>query len=170
MLFPGPYPTQRWKSLEGSGEHRPPGVATRTATTSIFIWSLPLTDQLWQVWSWLEACLSLFGFPVTLRCPMSCYQQLFKVPWGAAARTSCCWLFWLWPWSSITLHSPPGFNTVQGLQNPPGRSQALPTPQKGPDLQQGQGEIPAGRVRGDQGGDGGPELAFLSLRSETIRS
>lgn len=40
---------------------------------------------------------SLFGFPVTLGCPMSsCYPQLFKVPWGAVARTSCCWQFWLW--------------------------------------------------------------------------
>lgn len=33
----------------------------------------------------------------TLRCPMSsCYPQLFKVPWGPAARTSCCWLLCLW--------------------------------------------------------------------------
>lgn len=64
---------------------------------------------------------SRFSLPVTLRCPMSsCYPQPFKVPWGAAARTSCCWLFWFWPWSSIALSSPPGCSTVQRHQNPPG--------------------------------------------------
>lgn len=97
---------------------------TKRVAICIAVMSTPLTPRCgrctigWRPGSvpiqhWLP--LSPYGAPCLL--PTCSYHS---AP-GAAARTSCCWLLCLWPWSSSVLSSPPGFSTVQGQhQTPPG--------------------------------------------------